>query len=186
MTHFEYMAAAHTLILTFAAARILSGVFHAVQPRRFYWVHLSWLSLAIVFCLTSFWVFWFYREVEWTLPRLMLVLAAPSLIYVFSSILVPSNASEVASWREYFFAVRLPLFALGALMVLYIILVNPLFIDVPLVDVSQMPLYLLLGVFVVGALSDRTWLHNVLALWPPLIIAAILFGTVGKGDWTTP
>ena len=144
MTDFEYMAAAHTLILTFAAARILAGIFHAVQPGRLYWVHLSWLSLAIMFCLTSFWVFLFYREVEWTLPRLMVVLTAPGLIYVFCSILVTVNASEVASWREYFYSVRTSLFVCGTLMVTFILFVNPFFIGLPILDPSQAPLFVLL------------------------------------------
>jgi hypothetical protein len=95
MTHFEYVAAAHTLILTFAAARVLGGVANALQPRRLYWVHLSWVGLAVLFCLTSFWVFWGYREVEWTLPRLILLLAAPGLIYVFRSICCSESSWSV-------------------------------------------------------------------------------------------
>jgi hypothetical protein len=165
---------------------VLAGIFYAVHPRRLYWVHLSWLCLAIMFCLTSFWIFWSYREVEWTLPRLMLILAAPGLIYVFSSILVPANAPQVESWRVYFFSVRLPLFACGAAMVLFIIFVNPYFIGISLMDSGQIQLYVLLGVFIVGAVSERPWLHSVLALAPPLAIAGILLSGVAQPGWNAP
>jgi hypothetical protein len=185
VTHFEYVAAAHTLLLTFAAARILAGVFNALRPRRLYWVHLSWVSLGILFCVTSFWVFWGFREVEWTLPRLIVLLAAPGLIYGFSSMLVPANSAEVESWREYFFEVRLQLFCVGFLMVVVIISTGTLSGLSPF-DSVNIPLWALLAVFVVGAVSERPALHNVLALVPPLFIVAILLSPVAETNWNAP
>jgi len=64
VTHFEYVSAGYILMLTFAAARLLAGAAHVLEPRRFSWVHASWTSLAAMLCLTAFWAFWAYREVE--------------------------------------------------------------------------------------------------------------------------
>ena len=112
----------------------------------------------------------------------MAVLTAPSLIYVFSSILVPVNASEVASWREYFYSVRTSLFVCGTVMVAFILFVNPFFIGLPIVDPSQAPLFILLGILIVGAVSDRPGLHSLLALAPPLVNVGILL-SIGQTDW---
>ena len=182
MTHFEYIATAHTLILTFAAARFLGGVAHAVDPRRIYWVHLSWLGLAIMFSLIAFWVFWSYRDVEWTLPRLIVALAPPALIYVFLALLVPNNASEVSSWREHFFRIRVPLFASGVLMVASICLSNQVFLDISPAHEGQVALYALLAIFAIGAISAKPRLHTVLAFAPPLLIARALLSTLARSD----
>ncbi len=91
MTLFEYLATGHTLIVSFAIARVFAGVPHALRPGRRYWVHVSWLSLAVAFCLISFWGFWSYREldVEWTIFRFVGAFASSVLIYVYSSLVVP-------------------------------------------------------------------------------------------------
>jgi hypothetical protein len=185
VTHFEYVAAAHTLLLTFAAARILAGVFNALRPQRLYWVHLSWVSLAIMLCLASFWIFWGFREVEWTLPRLVRLLAAPGLIYGFSSIVVPASSADIESWRDYFFAVRIPLFGSGLLMIVSIISAGTLS-GLSALDPLNFPLYGLLVAFAAGLTSDKPALHSALALVPPLVVAAILFGPVAQANWNAP
>lgn len=181
MTHFEYVAAAHTLILTFAAARILGGVSYVLMGERRYWVHISWTVLAILFCLTSFWVFWDYRAVEWTLVRLILLLAAPALIYVFSAIAIPADAGEVGSWRDYFFEVRERLFISGAVMIVAILLSNQMLAGVSPLHASQLPLYAMLAVFVLGAVFDDERLHAMFAIVPPLNFVGVLV-VVSRAD----
>lgn len=185
MTPFEYVAAAHTLILTFAAARLLAGVANALQPQRLYWVHLSRLALAITFCLASFWVFWAYREVEWTLLRLIALLAAPGLIYIFCSVLVPVESSAVTSWQDYFFAVRRRLFCSGIVMIVSVLFSNQVLAGVGALHASQLPLYVLLTVFTVGLASDRPTVHRWLALAPPLVVVGVVL-VIGRPDWTSP
>lgn len=182
MTHFEYVAIAPTLILTFAAARLLAGLADVLDPPRFYWVHLSWISLAAMFCLTSFWAFWAYRDVQWTLPRLIILLATPALIYVFSSLLVPSDPSGIASWREYFYKARLPIFGSGVLLVLSIIFSNQTQVEVSALDSTQIGLYACLAFFSIGAYSRNPRIHSFLALAPPLMITWMLVD-MAPADW---
>jgi hypothetical protein len=163
----------------------LGGVSNALQPRRLYWVHLSWVALAIMYCLTTFWVFWGYQTIEWTPHRLILVLSAPGLTYVFSSILVPADSSSVESWRDYFFSVRPRLFAGGFAMILSIIFGDQALAGVSFAHPSQTGLYGLLAIFALGAVSERPWVHNVLALVPPLIIVGILV-VLAQPDWSAP
>jgi len=186
LTLFEYLSAAHTLLLTFAAARMLAGVPHAVDLHRLFWVHLSWFCMAIMFCLTSFWALWLYREVEWTLPRLLVLLSTPALIYIFCCLLVPSDPSEVSCWREYFFRARVRIFTSGILLVLSVLVSNQFLVGVPPLHSSQIGLYCTLIVFALGAISSKPRLHHVLALAPPLAISWILLTETARPDWVAP
>jgi hypothetical protein len=60
-----------------------------------------------------YWGFWGFRDVEWTQPKFISVLAGPALLYAMACILNPDLGSSVASWREYFYQVRVKLFLTG-------------------------------------------------------------------------
>ena len=169
MTTFEYLAGAYTLILSFAVVRILAGVPYAVQPGRRYWVHISWLAVSITHCLIGFWVFLSYRDVEFTLPRFIAVLAAPALIYVYSSLVAPSDPSAVGSWRDYFFAVRVPLFATHFLLMAVVLFNNHVFLGVPAYGITSSPVQALLVISAMGATSASPRLQTLLAFAPPAL-----------------
>ena len=116
MSLFEYVTAGYILLLSFAVLRVLSGVPHAVHSERRYWVYLSWLFMALSTCIGTFLAFWAYREVEWTTFRIVVALAVPASLYAYNSVLVPPDPSTVTSWRDYFFDVRVPLFATGVVL----------------------------------------------------------------------
>ena len=177
MTTFEYLAVAYTLVLSLAVVRLLGGIAHALRPGRRYWAHFSWLCLAIALCLTAFWAFLSYRELDWTLPRFILILAGPALIYVYSSLVVPSDPSTVASWRDHFFAVRVPLFATGILFFSVAVCTNYALLGVPLLSALNWTGYSLIVLFVAGLCSTSPPLHTFLALgWLFLFpITAALF-----------
>ena len=81
VTLFEYLAAGYILMLSFAILRGVSGLPHATRYPGRYWVHVSWLSTALASCFVAFWAFWPYRQVEWTLFRVITALAIPTLLY---------------------------------------------------------------------------------------------------------
>jgi hypothetical protein len=170
LTLFEYLAAANTLILSFAVLRLLGGVAHAVRPERLYWVHVSWLALGIGFCLISFWGFWSYRGFEWTFPLFLGVLAPTTLVYVFSSLIVPPDPSSVASWREYFFSVRIPLLGTAAVFTGGVLLCNQLLLGVSVLHPTSLGPWVLLALCLAGLASGNARLHAALALVPPALI----------------
>ena len=110
MTLFEYLAAGHTLILTFALTRVLSGIAVAVDSSRRSWLHLSWLGFVVSNVLFTFWAMWGYQQVEWTLMRFMGLLLVPIFVFMFSSILVPQNIGAIESWEHYYFKNRVQIF----------------------------------------------------------------------------
>ena len=83
MTLFEYLSAGYVLMLSFALMRAVSGLPYAVLSSGRYWVHVFWLATSLGICLISFWAFWSYRQVEWTIVQFMGALAIPALAYAY-------------------------------------------------------------------------------------------------------
>ncbi len=101
MTLFEYLAIAYSLVFSFSAMRLVGGLPHALDPNRRYWLHVCWVLIQLVGTAGQFWLFWSYRDVEWSYPRFLLTLANPSLLYFNACTLVPEAPASVESWRTY-------------------------------------------------------------------------------------
>ena len=175
MSVFEYLAAGYVLMLSLAVLRAMSGVPHAVGSPNRYWVHISWLFSSLIWCLMSFWCFWPYREVDWTVLQFMGALAIPALLYSYNSLLVPPDPSAVVSWRDYFFDVRTSLFATGAAFMTAVVVSNQVSLGVPLLHPSQLLNYVQIGLCVVGLVSAKPGLHVALALAFPGLLVIYLF-----------
>ena len=172
---FEYLAAGYILMLSLAVLRAMSGVPHAVRSPHRYWVHISWLFSALIWCLMSFWCFWPYRDVEWTVLQFMGALAIPALLYSYNSLLVPPDPAAVVSWRDYFFAVRTSLFATGAVFMTAVIVSNQVSLGVSPLHASQLLNYVQIGLYVAGFVSAKPSLHSALALaFPGLLLIYLL------------
>ena len=172
MTLFEYLTVGYSLIVSFAVLRALSGLPYILRTTSRYWVHVAWVFLGLFGCLFVFWAFWRFREAEWTLPRYIIVLAVPALLYVHNSILVPSDPASVTSWRAHFFEVRVPLFMTACLMYTAAIIANYLLLDVSLS--GMLTSWGLLGLSAAALASANPRLHALLALGPLLFAAAAL------------
>lgn len=106
MTLFEYLAIAFSLVLSFAAMRLIGGLPHAFAAGRRYWVHATLVSGQLFGTAVVFWALWSFRDVAWTFPRFVLTLASPALVYFGSCTLIPEAPGAVASWRDHYYAVR--------------------------------------------------------------------------------
>jgi len=173
VTLFEYLAAAHTLLITFALTRALSGVAQAIRPSRRSLLHLSWLGFIVSHCLFAFWSMWGYADVEWTLTSFLGLLIVPALMYVFTSVVVPTAPSAIESWQDYFFENRVPLFATGALIFSGIVLSNQLIQGSSPTHPLEFTLYATIAVFAAGLASANSRVHKVLAIWP--VVSFFLF-----------
>ena len=110
MTLFEYLAIAHSLILSFAIVRLVGGLSHVFDPPRRYWIHATYLCFTLFAVLALFWAHWSTRDLNWTFPAFLVNLAGPATFYFLASTIVPDDPSRVDSWRAYFFSVRVRLF----------------------------------------------------------------------------
>ena len=106
MSLFEYLAIAFSLVFSFSAMRLVSGLSHAFDSNRRYAVHLSHVLLLLFVTAAIFWTFWEFRDLEWNFLRFLFALAPTGLIYFLACTLVPDIPSSVSSWRSYFYQVR--------------------------------------------------------------------------------
>ncbi len=110
MTLFEYLAIAFSLVFSFTAIRLVGGLPFAFDGTRRYWIHLVVIGLQLGCVAGGFWGFWSYRDVVWSFPKFLLALSGPGVFYFLATTLVPESPSQVASWRDYYYSVRVPYF----------------------------------------------------------------------------
>ena len=183
MTHFEYLAVSFSIVLSFAAVRILNGLSDVLARGRVDAIHAGWVTHQLVFVAYVWWIVWSYRTVSWNFFTFLAVLAGVSLVYYQAATLVPAVTAGITSWHDYYFGVRRHFF--GALVAwTLVILFNTTFIlNVPLLHVSRVGQIVTLAVGVVGMTTAKTSVHRVLIvailiLWPVRAILALPPGTL--------
>ena len=179
MSLFEFVTAGYTLLLSFAILRVLTGLPHAMRIQGRYWVYVSWLILALLFCLVTFIGFWPYHGVEWTTLKILGALAIPGSLYAYCSLLVPPDPAAVTDWKAYFFSVRVPLFAIGVIFYVVVILSNQLSLGTSPFHISQLSSYFYIAIYIVGLCTVRPSVHVAL---PIAIVIAIVIEAALLGD----
>jgi hypothetical protein len=167
MTLFEYLAIAYSLVLSFAAMRLLEGLPHTARSGRRYWPHLLLVLSSLLGCVTTFWVFWSFRGASWDYFRFWLALANAGLNYFMVCSIVPRNADSVESWQQYFASARRRYFVALASWALVVAGMNTLLLAMPLwhpVRVGQ------LAIFSIAAVGAFTSNERVVAGIAPLLL----------------
>ncbi|KPK57579.1 MAG: hypothetical protein AMS21_11280 [Gemmatimonas sp. SG8_38_2] len=171
MTLFEYLAIAFSLVLSFSGMRLISGLSFVVQKRNRYWVHSAFVCFQLSSTLAVFWNFWALRAVEWTFPSFVIALMSPAIIYYNACVLVPEDASNVASWRDYCFSVRKRCFiGLTAWMVI-VAVISLVVVAVPPLHPMRAFHVLMLAASVSGLLSENPRVHEALSIFYLSILA---------------
>ena len=173
MTLFEYLAAAYTLLLSFAVARLVFGLPSATLQDRRYWVHLVFVACFSFSLAAMFWAFWSYRDVDWTFPRFLLSLTSPVLALFMASILIPGSPDEVESWQDFYYSVRLKYFSAWVATFSAVAVTTTLLIDMPLTHPGRLVQLSLAAVGVVGVSSSNPRVHGGMAI---CVIAILAFG----------
>jgi len=166
MTLFEYIAIAFSMMLSITVLRALSVVPYAVQAGKRYWIYLIWLFTTLMGVILLFWTYWWYRDLEWNIVSFLIVLASPAVLYVYVSILVPENAADVTSWREYFYSVRVRFFLTGLAWVIVTFAAGIVF---PIQSIEVFFGIALVLMNVIGAVSSKPRVQAVLVLIPPVM-----------------
>ena len=173
MSLFEYVAIAFSLVFSFSVIRLVAGLPYASAEGR-YWIHLGFCFLQLIVTAVAFWAFWLYRDVDWTLPRFLLVLANPALVYFNICALVPDDPKAVGSWRAHYYATRRRYFlGLGA-WALVIALAGTLVLGIPVLHPLRAMQAGILVIGVVGAASTDPRVHGSIMLLAFLLLLAVV------------
>jgi hypothetical protein len=173
VTLFEYVAVAFSLVFSYTALRLVGGLPSALEGSRRYWVHATLVVGQLFSTAAVFWLFWSFRDVEWTFPRFLLVLASPGLVYYNACALVPENPSEVQSWRVHYFAARKRYYLGVALWALVVVTTSTLLLDMPIAHPARVVQAGALGIGVLGASTADPRAHAGIAAF---LVVLMLFG----------
>lgn len=119
MDAFSYVSVIFSVVIGLGLSHILTGVTELVKARRrvrFYWVHALWLALTFLGHIFLWWTMWNLRLLSnWNFFSFLLILAAPVLLYVGASFLLPKIEPDTRiDLREYFDDNRAPFFGVNA------------------------------------------------------------------------
>jgi len=165
MTLFEYLAIAYTLLISFAVSRVLTGLSAALSSERRYWIHLAYVVWILGSSLMVFWSFWFYRDVDWSLPRFMLRLMNPALLLILATQIMPANVSESISWRDHFFGIRRALCATASIWLCTTSFTSYFLREIPLTHPSRLFMGLSLVSFLAGVISSKPIVHGAIVVF---------------------
>lgn len=177
MTLFEYLAIAFSLVLSFSAMRLVAGLPYAAQPDRRYWVHLVFVFGHLLLTALAFWNLWNFRDATWTLPRFLLILMIPGLIYFTACALIPEQAAAVDSWRSHYYSVRRRFFSGLLALALVISLGTAAVLDLSWLHPARVAHFLGMAYGLLGASSSNERVHAGLAL-VTLLATSLLMSTV--------
>ena len=164
MTLFEYLAAAYTLLLSFAVARLVFGLPSATLQDRRYWVHLVFVAAFAFFLAVLFWAFWSFRDVAWTFPRFLLALTVPVLALLMASTLIPGSPDNVESWRDFYYSVRLTYFSALIVLSFLLAITGTVLLDIPFTHPARLSELLKAAIGVVGVSSSNPRVHGAMAI----------------------
>ena len=175
LSQFEYIAIAFSLIYSFSVMRLVSGISHALDPDRRYWVHLAHVGFQLAASAVSFWVMWSYHDAEWSLRTFLLVLAGPALFYFNATVLIPEAAAAIESWRVHYFSVCKRYWVAICLWALVVAATDLALLEEPLLDPARAIQSYFLALGVTGAVSENPRVHSILVplVWLPIFTAIL-------------
>lgn len=183
MSLFDYLVIAFGLLFTGTAIRLIGGIGSALHPRRRYWIH-ALLNLALLLGVAvSFWNFWGLRQVDWTLPKFLLVLLIPGFLYYCASVLIPENPNDVTSWREYYFSVHVRFFTGFACWTLVVIATSFLILDIPLNHPVRIGHIAGIILSVLGAVSSKPNVHAGVVIALTIVTVGMALSIASQPGW---
>jgi hypothetical protein len=121
MDAFNYLSVLISIILALGMTRVLGGVGEMLQARSrrlIYWVHAIWIINVFLYLVIAWWIFYRWRNQQpWTFFLFVFVLIAPTLLYLASILLFPSESAgdESVDYKTHYFSNHRAFFIIFAL-----------------------------------------------------------------------
>jgi hypothetical protein len=119
MDAFNYVSVIFSVVIGLGLSHILTGVTDLVKARRrvkFYWIHALWIALIFLGHIFLWWSMWNLRLLRnWNFFSFLSILAAPVLLYVAASFMIPkAEPDERLDLRQYFYENQFAFFGANA------------------------------------------------------------------------
>lgn len=110
MDAFNYLSVLISIVLALGMTRVLQGVGEMLQARKrrhLYWVHIVWTVNLFVYLVVAWWIFYRWRNQQpWTFYLFVFVLISPTILYLASLLLFPSEADldKTVDYKAHYYA----------------------------------------------------------------------------------
>ncbi len=105
MEFYEFIGVIYSMVLALGLAELLAAMPRVLESHRRYSVHVFWTGHMLFLHTAMWWLFWSYRDIEpdevhylW----MLVLMAAPAMLYVASILLVSHQVDDQTSWRDHF------------------------------------------------------------------------------------
>jgi hypothetical protein len=160
---FDYLSVLTSVIIGFGLSNLLAGYASLIQAWRTVvpcWLYFAWIILLLPLYFIYWWSFWDYRkQVKWTFFGFSFLLSGPIVLYIVTSLLLPSPTVG-ASFNSFIFYlnVRHWMFGLWIILQIWGILLAPYlktgFKWGSFFNSYKFAQYILLAAFTVGLFSS--------------------------------
>lgn len=113
MSRFEFVSVAVALFYAMALGRLVNGIAPSLRRDARFPVQVAWIFVLLLTGTLQWWMMWVTASSSWTAPRFLFVLSLPAVLLARTQILLGEDPVEVGSFRDRFFARRVPFFALA-------------------------------------------------------------------------
>jgi hypothetical protein len=113
---------------------------------------------------------------EWNYARFILALSPLGLIYVVTSLVIPSNIDEIDSWRAHYFEIRVRVFSLSLAILVAMVVCTVVLLGHPVLHPRRIIPGIMAVLFATGLVSERPKVHagiTVLYAVLLLVVAAV-------------
>lgn len=168
MDNFSYLSVLISIVLGLGITQILAGFGRWVENRATFPAYapsILWAVLLLVMHIQTWWSMYGLRQHEhWTFLQFFVVLLQPIVLYLLSSLVLPSQGSAVADLKSNYDAQRRWFFAL-LMALLAVSVVRDVMLTGALPAKENLAFHLLfLALAAVGLITAREWVHRVIVL----------------------
>ncbi len=172
MTIFEFLSVAASIVLALGLGKLISSIPYVFDAHKRDWLHALAFVTLIAGQFLAWWRIWPLNSVaHWNILGFAILMGTPLSLYLAATALVSSNPDRVASWKEYFsensrwlFSAFIAVWIFGILRSYILLNLTPAWWSL-----------LVLGAFVVAAISSRRNIHIVVLFMVLLVFAAMIF-----------
>lgn len=186
MTLFEFLMVLVSIIVGLGVAEILTGVAMQIRYRTSssgYWVHSCAVAVIFLALLQTWWELWgLHNTLEWAFSDLVLMLVAPSSLYLVAHLIFPESMQK-CDLEEYYYGSMPSIWWLAVIVTISSTTFRPLAFGSDLISWDNLTAVFLVIGLVALANSKNVVLHSTLV---PAFLILLVWDIVMWHPTATP